>query len=86
MAPSILRNVREWLGGKSMPVVGRVSMNYITVDVGDGPVEIGDEAILFGVGPGGSRFPVEDAASDANTIAYDLFVRVGPRVQRVVLD
>jgi alanine racemase len=74
------------LGGKSMPVVGRISMNYITVDVGDGQVAIGDEAILFGVGQGGARLPVEDAASDANTIPYDLFVRVGPRVKRVVLD
>jgi alanine racemase len=44
---------------------------------------IGDEAILFGEGAAG-RLPVEEAAEAAHTISYELLVRVGTRVPRVV--
>ena len=41
-----------WLRGRLLPLVGRVSMDFVGVDAGDAPVEIGDEAIVFGVTPG----------------------------------
>jgi alanine racemase len=71
-----------WLRGRRLPLVGRVSMDYVAVDAGDTPVEIGDEAIVFGVGAG-AALPVEDAAAAAQTLAYELLVRVGARVPRV---
>jgi len=71
------------IGGRRHPIVGRVSMDFVTVDVGDAPVEIGDEAVLFGAGAAG-RLPVEEAAEAARTISYELLVRVGTRVPRVV--
>jgi alanine racemase len=71
------------IGGRRHPIVGRVSMDFVTVDVGDAPVAIGDEAILFGAGAAG-RLPVEEAAEAARTISYELLVRVGTRVPRVV--
>jgi alanine racemase len=68
-----------------LPIVGRVSMDYIGVDVGTARVEIGDEAILFS-GPAASdaadSISVVQAAHAANTIAYELLVRVGQRVVR----
>lgn len=71
--------------GTRLPITGRVSMDYLGVDVGSVPVEIGDEAILFGA----LRAPdekdsisAEQAAQAANTIAYELLVRVGQRVVR----
>ncbi len=71
--------------GTRLPITGRVSMDYLGVDVGSVPVEIGDEAILFGA----SRAPdekdsisAEQAAQAAHTIAYELLVRVGQRVVR----
>ena len=64
---------------------GRVSMDFVTVDVGDAPVEIGDEAILFGAAEQGA-LPVEEAAAAAGTIAYELLVRVGARVRRVYAE
>ncbi len=67
--------------GTRLPVVGRVSMDFVCVDVGDSPVEIGDAAILFGEGKG-ARISVEEAAEAASTIAYELLVRVGSRVPR----
>jgi alanine racemase len=60
-------------------------MDFVGVDVGDEPVEIGDEAILFGEGQG-TRLPVEEAAEAAGTISYELLVRVGSRVPRVYTD
>ena len=80
-----------WIRGVRHPLVGRVSMDSITVEVGAHPVEVGDEAVLFGAlpdaggdGPGG-RLPVEEVAERAGTIAYELLVRIGPRVPRVLL-
>jgi alanine racemase len=67
--------------GQRLAFAGRVSMDYVGVDCGDLPVEIGDEAILFGTGQG-TRLPVEEAAAAAGTIAYELLVRIGARVPR----
>jgi alanine racemase len=67
-----------FLRGRRLPLVGRVSMDYVGVDAGDAPVEIGDEAIVFG-----SALPVEEAAFAAQTLSYELLVRLGARVPRV---
>jgi alanine racemase len=72
--------------GKRMPIAGQVSMNYMTVDVGDAHVEIGDEVIFFGEGQGCERLTVEEAAVAAETIPYELLVRVGRRIQREFED
>ena len=68
--------------GQRLPIVGRVSMDFITVEVGDATVELGDEAVIFG-GSGAMHRAVEEAAADAGTIPYELLVRVGSRVPRV---
>ncbi len=70
---------------RRFPIVGRVSMDFITVDVGDAPVEPGDEAVIFG-GQGEMHRSVDEAAADAGTLAYELLVRVGARVPRVYVD
>jgi alanine racemase len=71
--------------GRRCPFAGRVSMDFVGVDVGEAPVEIGDEAILFGAADQGS-LPVEEAALSAGTIAYEMLVRVGARVRRAYAD
>lgn len=79
-----------FIRGALHPLVGRVSMDSITVDVGAHPVEVGDEAVLFGSLPGekavagrAPRLAVEEVAERAGTIAYEVLVRIGPRVPRV---
>lgn len=64
--------------GRRHPMVGRVSMDSLGVEVGDAPVEVGDEALVFG-----EALRVEEAAQAAGTIAYELLSRVGGRVPRV---
>jgi alanine racemase len=57
-------------------------MDYIGVEIGDAPVEVGDVATLFGVTPEGEPVPVEWLARAAGTIAYEILVGVGARVPR----
>lgn len=66
------------IAGRRHPMVGRVSMDFVGVDVGDAPVAVGDEAVIFGAG-----LPVEEAAAAAGTIPYEMLVRVSSRVPRV---
>jgi alanine racemase len=67
------------LRGSRVPIAGRVSMDLVTIFVGDDPVEIGDPVVLFGEG-----LPVEEVAEEAGTISYELLVGIGGRVPRVV--
>ena len=59
-------------------------MDFVSVDLGGEPAEIGDEAVLFGEAQG-ARLPVEEAAASAGTISYELLVRVGSRVPREIV-
>ena len=59
-------------------VIGRVSMDMITVDVSLLPgVSVGDEVTLFGLRP-----DVNDLADYSETIAYEILCNVGAHVQR----
>jgi len=76
------------IGGRRLPLVGRVSMDYVTVDLGAdaNDVSIGDEAVLFGRSAEGEVLSVDALAAAAGTLGYELLVRVGERVPRVVVS
>ncbi|WP_444994788.1 alanine racemase [Aliikangiella sp. IMCC44359] len=66
-----------WIEGKTYPLVGKVSMDMITVDLGaDCKLDIGSKAVLWGEG-----LPVETIAEFANTIPYTLLCGVTSRVK-----
>jgi len=68
--------------GKVCPVVGRISMDYTTVDVsGVSGVAPGDEVICFGRAGGHSITP-DDWAALKGTHAYDIICSLGTRVAR----
>ena len=78
-------NAEVLLGGRRYPVVGTVSMDNITVDLGaDSLVERmrGDGAILIG-GQGGERITAEEVARRLDTINYEVTCALTPRVPRV---
>jgi alanine racemase len=61
--------------------VGRVSMDFINVDVTDVPEEMTRRGGWVEVM--GQRVTVDDLTDRAGTIGYELLSRLGPRVLRV---
>ena len=67
------------ISGATAPVVGRISMDMITVDLTDHlQATVGDEVVLWGEGGPG----VDDVARLAGTIGYELLTAVTARVAR----
>lgn len=69
------------IGGRRHTVAGRIAMDQFVVDVGDTPVAVGDEAVLFGDPTLGVPSATEWADA-AGTINYEIVTRIGPRVPR----
>lgn len=63
--------------GRRVPIVGRVSMDMISVDLRGAPdAQVGDGVTLWGPG-----LPVEDIAGRAGTVAYELLCGLTQRVR-----
>ncbi|MHC4549751.1 MAG: alanine racemase [Planctomycetota bacterium] len=68
--------------GRRAPVVGRVSMDYLMVDVGHIPgVSVGDEVVLIGAA-GTETIGATELADRTGTIPYEILTRIGKRVVR----
>lgn len=67
------------LNGRHLPLVGRVSMDLVTVDLGPTTQDrVGDEVTIWGDG-----LPVEQVAAHMGVIPYELVAQLTARVQRV---
>lgn len=72
--------------GKRAPVVGRVSMDLVTIDVTDVEgASVGDEVVLLG-SQNGQTITAEEIAAKIGTISYEVFCSVSARVPRVYRD
>ncbi len=82
--PRLLSNrARVIVRGEYAPVVGRVSMDLTTVDVGHIPnVAVGDEVVLIGANNGKSVDAVE-LARLCETVPYEILCGISQRVPRV---
>jgi len=70
------------IGNKRAPLIGRVSMDMLTVDLNDcSGVQLGDQVVLWGDG-----LPVEEIAACSGTIPYTLLCGITQRVQVLVGD
>jgi alanine racemase len=68
-------------------IVGRVSMDMITVDLDPVPAAgFGSEVTLWGHGPNGSVLPIDDVAKPAATIGYELMCALALRVPVRVVE
>jgi alanine racemase len=75
---------QAFLGGQRCPIIGRISMDMMAVDITDvaeGAVVRGARAELLGHNIG-----IDEAASWANTISYELLTRLGHRYTRLYSD
>lgn len=74
------------VGGRRVPIAGRVCMDQVVLDLGPGAGEQpGDRVVLFGAGADGGP-TAEDWARSAGTISYEIVTRLGARVPRVHVD
>lgn len=69
------------VNGIRVPLIGRVSMDMITLDLHTQPqAKVGDPVVLWGQG-----LPIEEVAKCAGTISYELMCHVTERIPRVVV-
>ena len=64
------------VGGRRVPLIGRVSMDLVTLDLREAPAaRVGDRVVLWG-----PELPVESIAIQSGTISYDLTCGMTRRV------
>jgi alanine racemase len=68
-------------------LVGRVSMDMVTVDLTPVPqAQVGSEVTLWGRGPHGSVLAIDEVAHAAGTVGYELMCALAPRVPTRAAD
>lgn len=73
-----------FLRGRRRPIVGRISMDQVVVNLGDDHVEPGDIATVFGHGDAGEPTVAEWAAW-SHTLPHEVVTGIGGRVQRTTI-
>lgn len=70
--------------GHRAPMVGRICMDFMMVDVTDIPhATIGDTALIFGEDQFGQYLSPEELAKKGNSIIHELMTCLGPRIPRI---
>jgi alanine racemase len=77
--------LQTMIGGRRYPVVGTITMDQIMVDMGDDPVAVGDDVLIWGDAEGGS-IQVLDVAESMGSIPYEMTCGISRRIRRVVVD
>jgi alanine racemase len=84
-ARALSNRARVLVGGRPVPVVGRVCMNMTMVDVTDVPeAAVGDEVVLLGR-QGDASVTAEELAELSGTINYEFLARLSPAIPRFVV-
>ena len=82
---SLSNKVQVLVGGRRVNQIGTICMDMCMIDVTDLPdVKVGDDVVLLGR-QGGEEIRVEELASIAGTIPYEIFCSIGRRVRRVYI-
>lgn len=69
------------IDGRRSRIVGRVSMDMVTVDLTPTPAAgVGSDVTLWGRGPGGAVLPIDEVAAAAGTVGYELMCALAARV------
>jgi alanine racemase len=77
---SLSNRGHAFLGDFEVPVVGRVSMDLVTLDVTAVPDEIAHPGAMVEVIS--ERYPVDTLGADAGTIGYEILTSLGARYAR----
>lgn len=72
--------------GKTAPMVGKICMDFLMVDITDIPnATIGDSVLIFGEDEHGNYLSPEELATSGDSIIYELITCLGPRIQRIFI-
>ena len=69
--------------GKRYPLAGKISMDYMAVDLGSAEAKEGDPVTLIGE-DGNERVTAEDIAGWAGTIPYEIVTRLSSHLPRIL--
>lgn len=72
--------------GQRAPLVGRVSMNMITVDVSNIPSAAEDDEVVLMGDQGSERISADEIAGWCGTISYEVFCSIGRNHDRVFIN
>jgi len=81
---TLINRTHVHLAGRKVPVIGRISMDLVTVDVTDVPEDESRPGALVEVL--GSHLTADDLADHARTNAYEVMTALGRRYARVYAD
>lgn len=71
-----------WIKDKYIPVIGRISMDMTMINITNLPdIKVGDEVEIFG-----KNRPIEELATQLNTIPYEVLTSVSERVVRTYIE
>ncbi|GAC1370540.1 MAG: alanine racemase [Aquirhabdus sp.] len=81
--PRVIKGANVSIDGQYVPIIGRVSMDMLTVDLTDLVTlpTLSTEVVMWGRG-----LDVDQAAQAAGTISYELFTRLAMRPVRHIID
>lgn len=68
------------IGDQLFPVIGKISMDMLTIDIGNSTVQVGDEVCLLGGSTPNTH--VENLVASYNGSSYELLCQVGRRARR----
>ena len=73
------------VGGKKVPIIGRICMDQLLLDVSDvSDIKAGDEVVLIGVS-GKEKITAGEVAAQCHTITNEILSRMGGRLTRVMV-
>jgi len=79
----IAPDTQVWLNGRLVPIVGRVAMDMILIDLGpDGKEQAGTEVVFWG----NDELPVEKIAAHSGMSPYELLTRLTERAKLRYVD
>ncbi len=76
------RDAAVLVRGKRCPLLGRVTMDLMMIDVSEVDAQVGDEVVLMGR-QGDAEVSAVELAERAGTISWEIITRIGSRVRRV---
>lgn len=69
---------KVYVNGTLCPIIGNICMDICMIDVTDANAGEGDKVIIFG-----KEIAVEEIAKTLETIPYEIFTSISPRVKRI---